>query len=298
MIYHEPVLLKESIDGLNIKPDGMYADVTFGGGGHSIEILKRLEKGKLIGFDQDEDALINAIDDERFVMVNANFRFLKNFLKYHKAIPTDGILADLGVSTHQIDDPERGFSSRFDTALDLRMDRKSEMNAADVLNTYTTEQLSKMFFKYGELRQAKRIAEALEEYRKIKKFNNVSDLKEAIGRYAERGKENKFYAKVFQALRIEINNELEALKELLLQSKEVLNEGGRLVVISYHSLEDRLVKNFMKSGNFEGIIEKDFYGKEISPFTVVTRKPLIAGNDEVIRNNRSRSAKLRIAIKK
>ncbi|MFA5782258.1 MAG: 16S rRNA (cytosine(1402)-N(4))-methyltransferase RsmH [Bacteroidales bacterium] len=297
MSYHESVLSKESIDGLDVKPDGIYVDVTFGGGGHSKEILKKLETGRLVAFDQDEDVLKNALKDERFTLVNANFRFLKNFLMYYKALPVDGIIADLGISSHQIDDPDRGFSTRFDSELDLRMDRKGKLDAKDILNDYSSEEISALFFKYGEMQNAKRLANAIVRYRKDKKIHTVPDLKNAIGKFAKKGKENKFYAKVFQALRIEINNEMDSLKDMLLQSKEVLNPGGKLVVISYHSLEDRLVKNFMRAGNFEGIVEKDFYGNEITPFKMITRKPIVPGQDELDRNKRSRSAKLRIAIK-
>jgi len=297
MSYHEPVLSKESVDGLDVKPDGIYVDVTFGGGGHSREILKKLETGRLVAFDQDEDVLKNALKDERFTLVNANFRFLKNFLMYYKAVPVDGIIADLGISSHQIDDPDRGFSTRFDSELDLRMDRKGKLDAKDILNDYSSEEISDLLFKYGEMQNAKRIANAIVRYREDKKIHTVPDLKNAIGKFAEKGKENKFYAKVFQALRIEINNEMDSLKDMLLQSKEVLNQGGKLVVISYHSLEDRIVKNFMRAGNFEGIVEKDFYGNEITPFKMITRKPIVPGQDELNRNKRSRSAKLRIAIK-
>lgn len=297
MSYHEPVLSKESIDGLDVKPDGIYVDVTFGGGGHSGEILKKLETGRLVAFDQDEDALKNAFNDERFTLVNANFRFLKNFLMYYKALPVDGIIADLGISSHQIDDPDRGFSTRFDSELDLRMDRKGKLDAKNILNDYSSEEISALFFKYAEMQNAKRLANAIVQYRKDKKIHTVRDLKNAIGKFAEKGKENKFYAKVFQALRIEINNEMDSLKDMLLQSTEVLNPGGKLVVISYHSLEDRLVKNFMRAGNFEGIAEKDFYGNVITPFKMITRKPIVPGQGELDRNKRARSAKLRIAIK-
>jgi len=298
MTYHESVLLKESIDGLAIKPDGIYVDVTYGGGGHSREILKRLKKGKLIAFDQDEDALKNAIDDDRLIMVNANFRFMKNFLMYHKALPVDGILADLGVSSYQIDDHGRGFSIRFDAELDMRMNTVGKVSAKEIISEYTAEQLSKVLGAYGELNHAGRIANAIVSERKIKKIETSDDLKNAIGKFAERGKENKFYAKVFQALRIEVNDEINALREFLKQSHDVLIEGGRLVVISYHSLEDRLVKNFMKSGNEEGLVEKDFYGNEKTVYEIITRKPMVPGDEEVEKNTRARSAKLRIAAKK
>ena len=297
MSYHKTVLLKESIEGLDIKPEGIYVDVTFGGGGHSREILKRLKKGKLIAFDQDEDAIVNSIDDERFSLVNANFRFMKNFLLFHLAYPVDGIIADLGISSHQIDNPERGFSIRFDTDLDLRMDRKNVQSAKSLLAEYSAEELSRIFFEYGELNRAKQIANTIVRERKIKEIKTTEDLKNILGQFAERGKENKFYSQVFQALRIEINSEIEALKEFLLQSKEAIKDNGRLVVISYHSLEDRLVKNFMKSGNFEGVVEKDFYGNERSPMKMITKRPITPDPEEINDNNRARSAKLRIAVK-
>jgi 16S rRNA (cytosine1402-N4)-methyltransferase len=297
MTYHETVLLKESIDGLDIKSGGIYVDVTFGGGGHSKEILKKIGDGKLIAFDQDEDALENTIDDKRFTLINANFRFLKNFLMFHKVLAVDGIIADLGISSHQIDDPERGFSTRFNSELDLRMDRKSELTAKHILAEYPVEKLSKVFHDYGELKQSYQIANTIVAERKSKEIKSVDELKTVIEKFAERGKENKFYAQIFQALRIEINGEMEALKELLIQSNEVLNKGGRLVVIAYHSLEDRLVKNYMKSGNFEGTIEKDFYGNVQSPMKMVTRKPIVPSEEEIEKNKRARSGKLRIAVK-
>jgi 16S rRNA (cytosine1402-N4)-methyltransferase len=297
MMYHEPVLLQKSIDGLNINPDGVYVDVTYGGGGHSKEILNRLKGGKLIAFDQDDDALQNIIDDERLILVNANFRFIKNFLMFYKVLPVDGILADLGISSHQIDNTERGFSTRFNSELDLRMDRKSGQSAKEVLASYTEEELKKMFFEFGELSNAKSLAKAIVFEREYNEISTVNDIKKVLERYAERGRENKFYAKVFQALRIEINHEIEALDEFLKQSIEVLKPEGRLVVISYHSLEDRLVKNYMKSGNAEGTIEKDFYGHEKVPFKMITRKPLVPSEEEIEINKRARSAKLRIAIK-
>jgi 16S rRNA (cytosine1402-N4)-methyltransferase len=298
MTYHESVLLKESIDGLDIKSGGIYVDVTYGGGGHSKEILKRLKKGRLIAFDQDEDALKNAIDDERLTMVNANFRYMKNFLMYHKALPVDGILADLGVSSHQIDNQDRGFSTRFDSELDMRMNTVGNVSAKEIISEYSVEQLSRVLGAYGELNHAGRIANAIVSERKIRKIETSEDLKNAIGKFAERGKENKFYAKVFQALRIEVNDEINALRDFLKQSTDVLKEGGRLVVISYHSLEDRLVKNFMKSGNEDGLVEKDFYGNEKTFYDIITRKPMVPGDDEIEKNTRARSAKLRIAVKK
>ncbi|NTW32979.1 MAG: 16S rRNA (cytosine(1402)-N(4))-methyltransferase RsmH [Bacteroidetes bacterium] len=298
MNYHNPVLLKESIEGLNIKPNGIYVDVTYGGGGHSCEILKKLDKGKLLAFDVDEDVLKNVSDNENFTLINANFRFIKNFLKFHNSIPVDGIIADLGISSHQIDNPERGFSIRSEGELDLRMDQKSEMTARDVLSNYSSDELKEVFHKYGEFSNAGKLANAIVYYRNEHEIITLQDIKNAVGRFALRGKENKFYARIFQALRIEINNELDSLKELLMQSTEVLKKGGRLVVISYHSLEDRLVKNYMKSGNFEGIIEKDFFGNEITPMEMLTRKPIVPLDEEIEKNNRARSAKLRIAIKK
>ncbi|MGD0709798.1 MAG: 16S rRNA (cytosine(1402)-N(4))-methyltransferase RsmH [Bacteroidales bacterium] len=297
MMYHEPVLLQKSIDGLNINPDGVYVDVTYGGGGHSKEILNRLKGGKLIAFDQDEDALHNVIDDERLILVNANFRFIKNFLMFYKVLPVDGILADLGISSHQIDDTDRGLSTRFNSELDLRMDRKSGQSAKEVLASYTEEELKKMFFEFGEMNNAKSLAKAIVMERENNEIVMVNDIKKVLERFAERGRENKFYAKVFQALRIEINHEIEALDEFLKQSIEVLKQGGRLVVISYHSLEDRLVKNYMKSGNAEGNIEKDFYGHEKVPYKMITRKPVVPSEEEIEINKRARSAKLRIAIK-
>lgn len=298
MMYHESVLLKESIDGLALKSGGIYVDVTYGGGGHSKEILKRLKDGVLIAFDQDEDALKNKIEDERLVLVNANFRFMKNFLMYHKAIPVDGILADLGVSSHQIDDQRRGFSTRFEADLDMRMNTVGKVSAKEILAEYSAEELMKVLGTYGELSHAGRIANAIVNERKNRKIETSDDLKNAIGKFAERGRENKFYAKVYQALRIEVNDELNALRDFLKQSSEVLKVGGRLVVISYHSLEDRLVKNFMKAGNEEGLIEKDFYGNEKTFYEIITRKPLVPGVDEIENNKRARSAKLRIAEKK
>lgn len=298
-MYHEPVLLKECIEGLNIKPNGIYVDLTFGGGGHSKEILRHLDKGRLLAFDQDDDALANKIDDKRFLLINNNYKFLKNFLKFHKALPVDGILADLGISSHQIDDEGRGFSIRFDESLlDLRMDKRNPETAANVLNKYDEKQLLGIFRNYGELDNARRIAEQIVGYRRQKKIVKVEDLKDAVIALAQKGAENKFFAKIFQALRIEVNAELESLKEVLLQTTECLKPGGRLVVIAYHSLEDRLVKNFMKSGNLEGTIEKDIlFGGFKVPFTVITKKPVVPDEKEIHENSRSRSAKLRIAEK-
>ncbi len=298
MEYHKPVLLKECIDGLNINPEGIYVDVTFGGGGHSKEILKHLTTGKLYAFDQDEEAVKNKINDERFVLIKQNFKYLKNFLKMYNALPIDGLLADLGVSSHQFDEGGRGFSIRFDAKLDMRMDVNTKLTAADILNTYSEEDLKRIFKMYGEVDNSGRLAYAIYHSRKEKQIETVNDLKAAIGKCVKRGRENQYYAQVFQALRIEVNKELDALQDLLLQSLDVLKEGGRLVVISYHSLEDRLVKNIMRSGKFEGEVEKDFYGNQITPFKQITRKPITPGDEENAENSRARSAKLRIAEKK
>jgi len=296
-MYHKPALLKESVDGLNIRPGGIYVDVTYGGGGHSEEILKRLEGGRLIAFDQDEDVLANKIDDERLILLNNNFRYLKNFLKYHRALPVDGIIADLGVSSHQFDIAERGFSTRFDAVLDMRMNKKQQRTAGNILNEYSQEQLSLIFRQYGDLTNSGLLANKIISFRKGKPIVTSNDLKESISGLIDKRNEDKFLAKVFQALRIETNNELGALKELLMQSLMVLGKSGRLVVISYHSLEDRLVKNFMRSGNFDGILEQDFYGNTNAPFTLISRKPITPDDKEIKENKRVRSAKLRIAEK-
>jgi 16S rRNA (cytosine1402-N4)-methyltransferase len=296
-MYHDPVLLNESIEGLNIKEGGIYVDTTYGGGGHSNEILKRLGKGSLIAFDQDKDALANKPDDNRLVLINQNFRYMRNFLKLYKAVPVDGILADLGVSSHQFDEAERGFSIRFDAELDLRMNRNKGFTAKDIVNDYSVHQLKEIFQNYGELKNAWKISQMIETARKEKEISTTNQLKEILAKAAKAGQENKFFARVFQALRIEVNDELGSLKDMLIQASGVLAKGGRLVVISYHSLEDRLVKNFMKSGNFEGKIEKDFYGNPQVDFRMITRKPLVPDDDEILRNNRARSAKLRIAEK-
>ena len=295
-VYHIPALLNETIDGLNIKPDGVYVDVTFGGGGHSREILSRLgENGKLLGFDQDEDAIKNSLDDPRFIFVRSNFRYLKNFLRYHNIDKVDGILADLGVSSHHFDEAERGFSFRFDGALDMRMNTQSPLTAAVLLNTYSEEQLADVFYLYGELHNSRKIARTIVNARAKEPFNRIFPFIEVLKPFFGREKEKKDMARVFQALRIEVNKEMDVLKSLLEQSMEVLNPNGRLVVLTYHSLEDRLVKNFFRSGNFEGKIEKDFYGNIMSPLKAVNSKVIIADNAEIERNPRSRSAKLRIA---
>jgi len=297
-MYHNPVLLNECIEGLAINPEGTYVDVTFGGGGHSRAMLEHLTTGKLIGFDQDADAMQNLPQDDRFIFINQNFRYLVNFLRLYKALPVDGILADLGISSHQIDMAERGFSTRFDAELDLRMDRKSGLTARQIVNQYSPDELKKIFVEYGELKHSFRIAQLLVSVRDAEEITTTTRLKEILLPLAERGRENKFFAQVFQALRIEVNGELDALKEMLLQTTKVLKPGGRLVVLSYHSLEDRLVKNFVKTGNFEGIEQKDFYGNLLSPFKPLTRKPVVPGEEEIALNGRARSAKLRIAEKK
>ena len=298
MEYHNPVLLKECIDGLNINPEGVYVDVTFGGGGHSREILRHLTTGKLYAFDQDDDAVKNKIDDERFVLIKQNFRYLKNFLKMYNALPIDGLLADLGVSSHQFDEAERGFTIRFDAKLDMRMDQNAKQTAADVLNTYSEEDLKRIFKLYGEVDNAGYLASIIYHNRKDKAIETVNDLKVMITKCVKRGKENQYYAQVFQALRIEVNKEMDVLQELLLQSLDVLKPGGRLVVISYHSLEDRLVKNIMRSGKFEGEVEKDFFGNQLTPFKQISKKPIVPSDEENKINSRARSAKLRIAEKK
>jgi 16S rRNA (cytosine1402-N4)-methyltransferase len=295
--YHVPVLLHECIEGLKINPDGKYVDVTFGGGGHSREIMKHLKNGELYGFDRDEDAKKNALADERFTLIPESFSNLRKMLKLYNAAPVDGILADLGVSSHQFDVAERGFSIRFDAPLDMRMNRKTGKTAADVLNTYEEKDIKKLFFEYGELYNAGKIASKIIEVRNTQKIETVFQLKETLAGFAFKPKEHQFYAKVFQALRIEVNDEMRELKEMLQQSLDVLKKGGRLVVISYHSLEDRLVKNFMKSGNFEGVVVKDFFGNSQTPFKLINNKPILPGEEEIKNNNRARSAKLRIAEK-
>lgn len=297
--YHKPVMLKECIEGLNIKPDGIYVDVTFGGGGHSREILKHLgPKGRLLAFDQDADAQKNLPKDDRLTFIDQNFRYLKNNCRLQGAISADGILADLGVSSHQFDQPERGFSIRFDADLDMRMDQAGAMTAKEVVNTYTEEQLHKIFGIYGEIKNAKSLAHTLVTIRLNKPVKTIDDLKLAISRLIPKGKENKYLAQVFQALRIEVNQELEALKEFLEQSVDVLKTDGRLVVMSYHSLEDRLVKNFIVKGKFKGEVDKDFFGNQLKPLESLTRKAVVASEEEIKLNNRARSAKLRIAVKR
>jgi 16S rRNA (cytosine1402-N4)-methyltransferase len=289
-------MLKESIDGLAIKSAGLYVDVTYGGGGHARAILENLgTEGRLLAFDQDSDALSNVPEDERFTFVNQNFNYLTNFLRLYKAFPVDGILADLGVSSHQLDAAERGFSTRFDAALDLRMNRNAGLTARQVINQYSQEELTRVFRDFGELPNAWKLALTLIDAREKQEIITTDQLKEVLFRFTRKGQENKFYARVFQALRIEVNGELDALKSMLQQSIKSLKPGGRLVVLSYHSLEDRLVKHFMRSGNFEDATEKDFYGNVLSPFRVINRKAITASEDEIENNPRARSARLRIA---
>jgi len=286
------------MDALDIKPDGVYVDVTFGGGGHSKEILKHLgDKGRLLAFDQDEDAQRNIPNDDRLTFIDQNFRFLKNYCRLYGAIPVDGVLADLGVSSHQFDQPERGFSIRFDAELDMRMDQGGELTAKEVVNSYSEEDLHRIFGMYGEIQNAKSLAKAIVTARLNRSISTIAELKDAIKKLIPKGKENKYLAQVFQALRIEVNQELEALQEFLTQAVEVLKPGGRLVIMSYHSLEDRLVKNFIAKGKFKGEVEKDFFGNEIKPMESVTRKAIVATDEEVATNNRARSAKLRVAVK-
>lgn len=294
--YHIPALLSETIEGLNIKPDGIYVDVTFGGGGHSREILNQLgSNGRVLGFDQDLDALKNTIDDKRFTFVRSNFRYLKNFLKYHGIEKVDGILADLGVSSHHFDEAERGFSFRFDGALDMRMNTESKLTAAVILNTYTEEQLADVFYLYGELHNSRKIARTIVQSRSKEPIERIFQFIEILKPYFGREKEKKDMARVFQALRIEVNKEMDVLEDLLTQSLDVLNQGGRIAILTYHSLEDRLVKNYFRSGNFEGKLEKDFYGNIIAPLKPVNNKVIVATNEEIDRNPRARSAKLRVA---
>ena len=298
MEYHNPVLLHATVDGLNIKPDGIYVDVTFGGGGHSKEILSRLgPNGKLFAFDQDEDALANALPDERFTLINENFRFIKRFLRFYGVKSVDGILADLGVSSHQFDVPERGFSTRFDAGLDMRMSQKNDLNAYKVVNEYDEANLKRVFLDYGELKNAPLLARTILEAREHDPIRTTDELKEILARFLPERVRNKILAQIYQAIRIEVNQEMDVLKEFLEQSLEVLSPGGRLSVISYHSLEDRLVKRFMKNGMFEGEPERDFFGNFSVPFKTVG-KLIVPDAAEIKENNRARSAKLRIAEKR
>ena len=297
MEYHNPVLLQASVDGLNIKPDGIYVDVTFGGGGHSKEILSRLgTKGKLFAFDQDEDALANALQDERFVLINENFRHIKRFLRFYGVKSVDGILADLGVSSHQFDVAERGLSTRFDAGLDMRMSQKNDLNAYRVVNEYDEPNLRRVFLDYGELKSAPALAKTIIEARENQPIKTTDELKEVLARHLPERVRNKILAQIYQAIRIEVNQEMDVLKEFLEQSLEILNPKGRLSVISYHSLEDRLVKRFMKNGMFQGEPERDFFGNFSVPFKTIG-KLIVPDNEEIKLNNRARSAKLRIAEK-
>ncbi len=297
MFYHVPALLEESIRGLNIRPGGIYVDVTFGGGGHSLEILQRLGKGKLIAFDQDEDAKRNVPDDKRLIFLNQNFMFLQNNLKFNGIEHIDGLIADLGVSFHQFDEPERGFTFRQDVSLDMRMNKKGSVTAAALLKNLSETELAKIFYDYGELINSRRIAREIVAARAVKPLATVNDMIGAIGKLAPFKQEHKFYARVFQALRIAVNHEMECLREMLEQALSVLKKDGRLVVITYHSLEDRIVKNFMRTGNFEGEENKDFYGNLITPFRIINKKGTVPDELEIEDNKRARSARLRIAEK-
>ncbi len=297
MEYHKPVLLHETVDGLNIKEDGVYVDVTFGGGGHSKEILNRLgSKGKLFGFDQDEDAKKNALDDERFALIPQNFRYIKRFLKFYGVQQVDGILGDFGVSSHQFDVPERGFSTRFDANLDMRMSKQNTLSAYDVVNTYEQGELRRVFGLYGELKNAGSIAAAIVEKRAEQPIMTTEELKDCLRKFLPPYRENKILAQLYQAIRIEVNQEVAVLKEFLMQTPELVKKGGRLSLISYHSLEDRLVKRFIRSGKFEGEVEKDFYGNPLVPFKKISGL-IVPSKEEIERNSRARSAKLRIAEK-
>ncbi|GAB1445313.1 MAG: 16S rRNA (cytosine(1402)-N(4))-methyltransferase RsmH [Cyclobacteriaceae bacterium] len=295
--YHQPVMLSECISALDIDPEGVYVDVTFGGGGHSLKILEKIKGGRLIAFDQDEDARREAekINHRSFTFCQANFMYMKRYLKLNQITKVDGILADLGVSSHQIDAPDRGFSTRFDGPLDMRMDVKGSTTAAQILNEYPEEELHKIFGMYGELRNARTAAKVIVQERVQKKFERNFDLLKVLKPIAPRGKDFKYYAQVFQALRIEVNKEMEALETFLMQCSEVMEKGGRLVVMSYHSLEDRMVKNYINTGKVYGELEKDFYGNPIKPFKSINRKPITANEEELEQNNRARSAKLRVA---
>ena len=297
-MYHNPVMLKECIGGLNINPEGVYVDVTFGGGGHSRAILERLTTGNLYAFDQDEDAEANAFDDERFTFIPQNFKYFKNFIQLYHGGKIDGVIADLGVSSHQFDTPEKGFSTRFDGPLDMRMSQMTPNDAATVVNTYDHAALTRILRLYGEMQQPQLIASDIILARETEPIETTEQLKAAVQRRLLRGKENKVLAQLFQALRIEVNQELDALTAFLTQCPDVLKSGGRLVVMSYHSLEDRLVKNFMKTGNAEGKEEKDFYGNLLTPYHIITRKPIVPSDEENESNSRARSAKLRIAERK
>ena len=298
-MYHRPVMLKDCLEGLNIHPGGTYVDATFGGGGHSLGILEKIKGGRLIAFDQDEDARKEAekIEHRSFTFYQANFMYLKKYLKLNGVTQVNGILADLGISSHQIDSAERGFSTRFDGPLDMRMDKKSPLNAAKVLNEYPEEKLHRIFGMYGEVKNARTLARMIHQQRSVKKLERIPELIALLRQVAPRGKEYKYFAQVFQALRIEVNREMEALESFLNQCSEVMEKGGRLVILSYHSLEDRMVKNYINTGKVHGELEKDFFGNPVKPFQVFNRKPIEASQEEVEENNRARSAKLRIAEK-
>ena len=297
MEYHQPVLLDESIEGLNIKPDGVYVDATFGGGGHSKEILKRLVSGKLLAFDQDKDAEINVPNDERLIFVKHNFRFLKNFLRYYGIDTIDGLIADLGVSSHHFDTPHRGFSYRFNANLDMRMNTQSAFSARELINTYSVDDLTRIFREYGELKNARKLAMTICNARQSAALSEIREFVESIAACLPRHNTNQYLAKVFQSLRIEVNKEIDHLRSLLLQAADFLKSKGRIAVISYHSLEDRLVKNFFRDGNFEGKAEKDLYGNIQRPFVPVNKKVIVPSQQEIERNGRARSARLRIAEK-
>lgn len=298
MGYHEPALLREAIEGMNIKAGGTYVDATYGGGGHSKAMLEKLGKGKLFAFDQDEDAAKNAVQDKRFTLIQSNFRYIKRFMRYYNALPVDGILADLGISSHQVDTASRGFSTRFDAPLDMRMNAGQKLNARDVINTYPEEKLEHIFSEYGEVDNASKVAYLVAAARKSRPLETTKQLIEAIDRCIDKRFPAKYLSKIFQALRIEVNDEIDALKEFLEQTAEVIAKGGRLVVISYHSLEDRLVKNFLRTGKPYGEVEKDLYGNAMNvPFNALTKKPVTPSEEEIKRNPRARSARLRIAEK-
>lgn len=297
MAYHNPVLLNECIQGLDVKPGGIYVDVTFGGGGHSRSILSKLNGGKLFAFDQDESANVNDLNQQGFKLINANFRYLKNFLKIEQVTKIDGLLADLGVSSYQFDVATRGFSTRFDGQLDMRMNTNSNLSAKDVVNDYSEDDLANLFFKYGELNNSRRIANKIKEAREVSEINTTSELRNVISGLVSENRRNRFLARVFQAIRIEVNDEITALKEMLLSAVDLLNPNGRLVILSYHSLEDRLVKNLMKRGNISGKIEKDFFGNPTKMLREINRKVIVASESEIKENSRARSARLRIAEK-
>ncbi|MFC2176435.1 16S rRNA (cytosine(1402)-N(4))-methyltransferase RsmH [Bacteroidota bacterium] len=297
MNYHDPVLLQECINGLKIDPEGIYVDLTFGGGGHSREIIKHLKGGHLFAFDQDKDAQMNLLQDNRFTFIPHNFRYVRNFLRFHKSLPVNGILADLGISSHQIDEPSRGFSTRADGPLDMRMSDGIELTAHEIINTYSQEELTKIFRENSDLKEAWKLAGTIVNARANAPISTIEAFKSIVLPIAQRGKENSFLSRIFQAIRMEVNDEMNALKEMLSATPKILATGGRLVIISYHSLEDRLAKNIIRSGNTEGKIEKDFYGKPIVPFEAINRKPAVPTDQEIERNPRARSAKLRIAEK-